>query len=96
MEVIQVAVRKYLLHVWFIDLVNLETIGYDDQVLCLQKCRNIRKCKLMVLAQLWIRKNVWGYFTGSQFPITYSYLNIFLYNRDGVSNVLLFKECQFE
>jgi len=33
MEVIQVAVRKYLLHVWFKDLVNLETIGYDDQAL---------------------------------------------------------------
>jgi hypothetical protein len=76
MEVIQVAVRKYLLHVWFKDLVNLETMGYDDQALHLQKCRNIRKCKLMVLAQLWIRKNVWGYFMGSQFPIIYSYLKI--------------------
>ena len=67
MEVKQVAVRKYLLRVWFKDLVNLETVGYGDQALHLQKCRNIRKCKLMVLAQLWIRKNVLGCFMGSQF-----------------------------
>jgi hypothetical protein len=31
MEVKQVAARKYLLNnVWFKDLVNLETVGYDD------------------------------------------------------------------
>ena len=66
-EVKQVAVRKYLLHVWFKDHVNLEMVGYDDQALHLQKSRNIKKCELKVLAQLWTRKNVWGYFMGSQF-----------------------------
>jgi hypothetical protein len=65
-----------MLHAWCRDLVNLETIGYDDQALHLQKSRNIRKCKLMVLAQLWIRKMFGVILWGLSFPVTYNYLKI--------------------